>query len=418
MMTFTTASESAPVTRSPIVRHLPLLVLTAVAAFGCKQAPRRERPRVPVTVATVQQRSVPNEISAIGSVTPIQAVAVRSQVGGTLVSVGFAEGDDVRAGQVLFQIDPRPYEAALEQAQAVLARDLVQLANARQQVIRYEELSRTQMASREQYDQYRTNAEVLAAAVTSDSASVRNARLNLEYCTIRARISGRSGGLLVREGNLVRAADASPLVVINQLHPIAVAFSVPQQYLDAIQRYSRSRRLDVVIRLQDDTTQTMAGRMTFINNQVDTTTGTIVLKATFPNDDSRLWPGQFVTVRLILDVQHDALTIPAQAVMTGQMGSFVFVVNADGSASTRPIAVGRAVNDDVVVDSGLVAGQTVVTDGQLRLIPGARVELKDASAAALGAGSRRAGRGGRPGADSGAAAAAGAAPAGRQGARP
>jgi multidrug efflux system membrane fusion protein len=390
------------------MRHLPVLLLTATLAAGCKEAPPRERPRVPVTVATAVQRSVPNEISAIGSVTPIQAVAVRSQVGGTLVQVGFEEGEDVLAGQILFQIDPRPYEAALEQAQAVLARDLVQLANARQQVIRYEELSRTQMASREQYDQYRTNAEVLAAAVTSDSASVRNARLNLEYCTIRARISGRSGGLLVREGNLVRAADAQALVLINQLHPIAVAFSVPQQYLEDIRRFSRGRRLDVIIRPQDDTTQTMAGRLSFINNQVDTTTGTIVLKATFPNDDSRLWPGQFVTVRLVLDVQHDVLTIPAQAVMTGQVGSFVFVVNADGSASTVPIAVGRAVNDDVVVDSGLVAGQTVVTDGQLRLTPGARVELKDSGAAALGTGSRRAGRGGRPGADS----------AGRQGARP
>ena len=414
-------------TRSPIVRHLPFLVLTVTLAAGCKEARPRERPRVPVTVATVAQRSVPNEISAIGSVTPIQAVAVRSQVGGTLVQVGFEEGEDVRAGQILFQIDPRPYEAALEQAQAVLARDLVQLANARQQVTRYEELSRTQMASREQYDQYRTNAEVLAAAVTADSASVRNARLNLEYCTIRARISGRSGGLLVREGNLVRAADAQALVLINQLHPIAVSFAVPQQYLDDVQRYSRDRRLDVIIRSQDDTTQTMAGRLSFINNQVDTTTGTIVLKATFPNSDSRLWPGQFVTVRLILDVQLDVLTIPSQAVVTGQAGSFVYVVNADLSASTRPIAVGRAVGDDIVVDSGLVAGEQVVTDGQLRLTAGARVELKDTSATALGAGSRRAGRGGRPGADSGAAAAAGegagsarpgAAPAGRQGARP
>ena len=414
-------------TRPPIVRHLPFLLFTATLAAGCNQARPRERPRVPVTVATVVQRSVPNEIGAIGSVTPIQAVAVRSQVGGTLVQVGFEEGEDVRAGQILFQIDPRPYEAALEQAQAVLARDLVQLANARQQVTRYEELSRTQMASREQYDQYRTNAEVLATAVTADSASVRNARLNLEYCTIRARISGRSGGLLVREGNLVRAADAQALVLINQLHPIAVSFAVPQQYLDDVQRYSRDRRLDVIIRSQDDTTQTMAGRLSFINNQVDTTTGTIVLKATFPNSDSRLWPGQFVTVRLILDVQLDVLTIPSQAVVTGQAGSFVYVVNADLSASTRPIAVGRAVGDDIVVDSGLVAGEQVVTDGQLRLTAGARVELKDTSATALGAGSRRAGRGGRPGADSGAAAAAGegagsarpgAAPAGRQGARP
>ena len=396
--------------------RLPFAVLALAAAVGCAKVRPRERPSVPVTVATVVQRSVANEISAIGSVTPIQAVAVRSQVGGTLVRVGFEEGEDVRAGQILFQIDPRPYEAALEQAQAVLARDLVQLANARQQVTRYEELSRTQMASREQYDQYRTNAEVLAAAVSADSASVRNARLNLEYCTIRARISGRSGGLLVREGNLVRAADAQALVLINQLHPIAVSFAVPQQYLDAVQRYSRDRRLDVIIRPQDDTTATMAGRLSFINNQVDTTTGTIVLKATFANSDSRLWPGEFVTVRLVLNVQHDVLTIPSQAVMTGQAGSFVYVVNADRSASTNPIAVGRAVGDDIVVDSGLVAGQQVVTDGQLRLVPGARVEIKDTSAARMRAAGRRGGQGGPPRADSGAT--RGAPAAGAPGERP
>jgi len=374
-----------------------------------------------VTVAQVQQRSVPNEISAIGTVTPIQAVAVRSQVGGTLVQVGFEEGEDVRAGQVLFQIDPRPYEAALEQALAVLARDRVQLANAQQQVVRYEELSRTQMASREQYDQYRTNAEVLAAALVADSASVRNARLNLEYCTIRARISGRTGGLLVREGNLVRAADATPLVVVNQMSPIAVSFSVPQQYLDDVRRFSRERRLDVLIRHQDDTTATMAGRLSFINNQVDTTTGTITLKATFPNGDGRLWPGEFVTARLVLDVQRDALTIPSQAVMTGQEGSFVFVVNADGSTRTQTVALGRSVVDDVVVDSGLVAGEVVVTDGQLRLTPGARVEVQTPGGGerAAGAGARRGGRGGAPG-DSGAArgGASGPRPAGRPGGTP
>jgi len=376
---------------------------------------------VPVTVATVQQRAVPLEIGAIGTVTPIQSVAVRSQVGGTLVEVGFTEGDDVRAGQVLFQIDPRPYEAALEQALAVLARDRVQLANAQQQVIRYEELSRTQMASREQYDQYRTNAEVLAAALVADSAAVRNARLNLEYCTIRARISGRTGSLLVREGNLVRASDASPLVVVNQMAPIAVSFSVPQQFLDDVRGFSRERRLDVIIRPQDDTTATMTGRLSFINNQVDTTTGTIALKATFPNANGRLWPGEFVTVRLVLDVQLDALTIPSQAVMSGQEGSFVFVVNADSSARTQPVALGRSVDNDVLVDSGLVAGEVVVTDGQLRLTAGARVQVQTPGGGArvAGAAVRPGGRGG-PRGDSGAARAGGAGqrPAGRQGETP
>jgi multidrug efflux system membrane fusion protein len=393
---------------------LSCAVILAFAATACGKPPRPERPKVSVTVAEARLRSVALELSAIGTVTPIQSVAVRSQVGGLLMTVGFEEGQDVASGQVLFQIDPRPYQAALDQALAVLARDLVQVANARQQVVRYEELSRTQMASREQYDQFRTNADALAAAVAADSASVQTARLNLEYCTVRARISGRTGGLLVREGNLVRQNDASPLVVINQLHPIAVSFAVPQQYLDQVQRFNRNRRLEAVIRPQDDTTKSMTGRLTFINNQVDSTTGTIMLKATFPNADNRLWPGEFVAVKLVLDVQANVVTIPAQAVMTGQAGSFVYVLNADRSARTQAVAVGRAVDDDVVIDSGLVARQVVVTDGQLRLVPGAKVEIKgEGGAPAAGA---RAGRGtGGPPArgDSGAAT-----PAARPGGRP
>ena len=382
---------------------LSFAVFLALAAPACSKPPRPERPKVSVTVAEARLRSVALELSAIGTVTPIQSVAVRSQVGGLLMTVGFEEGQDVASGQILFQIDPRPYQAALDQSLAGLARDLVQFANARQQVVRYEELSRTQMASREQYDQFRTNADALAAAVAADSAAVQTARLNLEFCTLRARISGRTGGLLVREGNLVRAGDASPLVVINQLHPIAVSFAVPQQYLDQVQRFNRNRRLDVVIRPQDDTTKTMTGRLTFINNQVDSMTGTITLKATFPNADNRLWPGEFVAVKLVLDVQADVVTIPAQAVMTGQAGSFVYVLNADHSAKTQPVVVGRAVDDDVVIDSGLVARQVVVTDGQMRLIPGAKVEIKGEGGAPA-PGARR---------DSGAAGAAA-----RQGRRP
>ena len=372
--------------------------LLVLATAACSKPPRPERPRVTVTVATARLRSVAVELSAIGTVTPIQSVAVRSQVGGLLMTVGFEEGKDVRSGQVLFRIDPRPYQAALDQALAGLARDRVQLTNAQQQVTRYEELARTQMATREQYDQFRTNADVLAAAVVADSAAVQAARLNLEYCTLRARISGRTGGLLVREGNLVRAGDASPLVVINQLHPIAVSFAVPQQYLDDIQRFSRDRHLEAVIRPQDDTTRPMTGSLTFINNQVDSTTGTITLKATFANADDRLWPGEYVAVKLVLDVQADVLTIPAQAVMTGQAGSFVYVLNGDRSARIQAVAVGRAVDEEVVIDSGLVAQQVVVTDGQMRLVPGAKVDIKgDSSAAAPGGAPPRARPGGRPG---------------------
>jgi membrane fusion protein, multidrug efflux system len=409
------------------LRHpgLSLAALLVLASAACSKPPRPERPRVTVTVAAARLRSVAVELSAIGTVTPIQSVAVRSQVGGLLMTVGFEEGQDVRSGQVLFRIDPRPYQAALDQALAGMARDRVQLANAQQQVTRYEELARTQMATREQYDQFRTNADVLAAAVVADSAAVQAARLNLEYCTLRARISGRTGGLLVREGNLVRAGDASPLVVINQLHPIAVSFAVPQQYLDDIQRFSRDRRLEAVIRPQDDTTRPMTGSLTFINNQVDSTTGTITLKATFANADDRLWPGEYVAVKLVLDVQADVLTVPAQAVMTGQAGSFVYVLNADRSARVQAVAVGRAVDDEVVIDSGLVAQQVVVTDGQMRLVPGAKVDIKgEGGAPGAGAASGR-GRGGPSGAggpparaDSGAAAPDGAPPRARPGGRP
>ena len=333
----------------PVVCAPSLLALSLLGAIGCGKSQRPERPRVPVTVATVQQRSVPYEIGAIGSVTPIQSVAVRSQVGGILMRVGFEEGEEIEAGRMLFEIDKRPYQAALNQALGALAKDQAQLVNARMQVTRYEELARTQMATREQLDQMTANAQALAATVGADSAAVENARLNLEFCTIRAQIAGRTGSLLLREGNLVRANDANPLVVINQIRPIAVGFAVPQQYLDDIRRYSASRRLDVTIHPSDDTAVAMAGTLSFINNQVDTTTGTIQLKATFANADRRLWPGEFVTVRLTLSVQPDVLTVPSQAVMTGQSGTFVYVVNPDRSASTQPIQVGRAVDDDIVV---------------------------------------------------------------------
>jgi multidrug efflux system membrane fusion protein len=399
----------------PLVRTPAFLLLSLLGVTGCGKARRPERPRVPVTVAPVRQRSVAYDISAIGSVTPIQSVAVRSQVGGILTQVGFQEGEEVEAGRVLFEIDRRPYQATLNQALGTLAKDQAQLFNARLQATRYEELSRTQMATREQFDQMTANAQALAATVGADSAAVESARLNLEFCTIRAQIAGRTGSLLMREGNLVRANDASPLVVINQIRPIAVSFAVPQQYLDDLRRYSANRRLDVVIRPSEDSTASMTGSLSFINNQVDTTTGTIQLKATFANADRRLWPGEFVTVRLILNVQTDVLTIPSQAVMTGQGGTFVYVVNPDRSASAQPVQIGRPVDDDVVVTAGVAPGAMVVTDGQLRLVPGARVEIKGDSTAGARAADPRPDRAGAAGAAPGRA---GAGPGRRQGGRP
>jgi multidrug efflux system membrane fusion protein len=369
-------SESLPRTRALGAAAL------ALALAGCSQSDARPpRPSVPVTVAPVLQRSVPYEISAIGSVTPIQTVSVRSQVGGTLMRVGFQEGEEVQKGQVLFQIDARPFQAALDQALANLAKDRAQLTNARAQVTRYEELARNNLATQEQFDQIKANADALDAAMVADSAAVQTARLNLEYTTIRAQIAGRTGNLLLREGNLVPANGPTPLVVINQLRPIAVSFSVPQQYLDDIQRFSAGHVLEVHIRPANDTSQTLTGQLNFINNQVDTTTGTIQLKATFANSDRKLWPGEFMAVRLVLNVERDVLTIPAQAVMTGQAGTYVYVLNPDATARAQDVTIGRAADDYVVVEKGLAAGQRVVTDGQLRLVPGARVEIKTGGAA-------------------------------------
>ncbi len=358
--------------------HLSTPLCAVLVAAACSNSDARPpRPSVPVTVAEVQQRSVPYEISAIGSVTPIQTVAVRSQVSGTLIRVGFQEGDEVQKGQLLFEIDPRPYQAALDQALALLAKDHAQLLNARTEVQRYQQLVQNSLATQEQFDQFKANADAAQAAVTADSAAVQTARLNLEYTTIRAQIAGRTGNLLLREGNLVSANGQSPLVIVNQIRPIAVSFAVPEQYLDDIRRYSTGHQLAVRVQSSQDTSETMTGQLTFINNQVDSATGTILLKATFANTDRKLWPGEVaVAVRLVLNVEKDVLTIPAQAVMTGQSGTYVYVLNADQTARTQDVTVGRAADDYVVIQKGLAAGQKVVTDGQLRLVPGAHVEIK------------------------------------------
>jgi len=373
-------------TRVFSVRHASLFAaLAAFAVSACHKDAPPPRSVVPVTVASVEQRSVPQEISAIGTVTPIQTVAVRAQVSGVLTRVAFQEGDEVQQGQLLFQIDPRPFQAALDQTLANLAKDQAQLVNARQEVTRYRTLVQNDLATQEQFDQFQANADAAQAAVTADSAAVQTARLNLEYTTIRAQIAGRTGSLLLREGNLVPVNGATPLVIVNQIRPIAVSFSVPQKYLDDIQHYNALGRLPVEIRGGDDTTAVQRGTLTFINNQVDTTTGTIQLKATFPNTDRKLWPGEFVAARLVLTVERNVLTVPSNAVMTGQNGTYVYLVNPDRSVRAQDVTVGRSSGDFVVIAKGLTTGQQVVTDGQLRLVPGAKVEIKSSADTARGA---------------------------------
>lgn len=342
---------------------------------GCKEAPKRAVQAAPVTVATTEQRSVPFEVTAPGSVEPIRAVAVTAQVTGTITNVRFREGDLVQQGQVLAEIDPRVYQNALRQAEATLTRDLAQLENARKQADRYKSLAQGEYVTSEQSEAIRTAADALAATVASDSAAVDNARLNLEYASIKAPISGRTGALLIKEGNLVRAQGSGPLVEINQTRPILVRFAIPASYLSEI-RARRANNLVVKAGLGDSTELT--GRLAFMDNTVDTTTGTLLLKAQFDNEAGLLWPGQFVTATLILYEEKDAIVVPQPAVVDGEGGTYVFVVGPEGKATTRPVKIGRTVGDLVIVTQGLDVGETVVTDGQLRIVPGEKVEIKGA----------------------------------------
>jgi multidrug efflux system membrane fusion protein len=349
-----------------------VLALTIVGT-GCREAARGPAQAAPVTVAKVESRTVPVEVGAPGSVEPIQAVAVTAQVTGTLVRVLFREGDMVRQGQTLAEIDPRPYQNALRQAEATLARDVVQLENAQKQAERYRSLAQSEFVTPEQSDAIRTTADALAATVRSDSAALDNARLNLEYTNIRAPISGRTGTILIKEGNLIRAQSSGPLVEINQTNPILVRFAIPASHLGEVR--ARSTR-DMVVRAGLGDSTVLTGRLAFVDNSVDTTTGTILLKARFDNTAGVLWPGQFVTATLVLYEEQGALVVPQPAVVDGESGPYVFVVGADEKAMVRPIKVGRAVGDLVIVTQGLDVGETVVVDGQLRIVPGEKVEVK------------------------------------------
>lgn len=359
-----------------------VLGLLALTAGACAPQRRGDPPSIPVTVAPVQQRTVPFEMSAPGSVEPLRAVAVTAQVSGVVTNVRFREGDEVREGAVLVQLDPRPYRNALQQAEAALARDVIQLTNARRQVERYQGLAKSEYITTEQFESLQAAAQSLEATVKSDSAAVDNARLNLEYTTVRSPISGRTGSLLIKEGNLVRAQGSGPLVTVNQTRPILVRFAVPAPYLPLLRRY-QGQGLDVEAVPTNDST-VLKGKLTFVDNAVDTTTGTIMLKGQFDNANGTLWPGQFVTATVVLYEQKDAVVIPAAAVVEAESGNYVYVVGPDGKAETRPVVVGRAVGEDVIVDQGLSLGETVVTDGQLRLVPGARVQVRNLAGPAAG----------------------------------
>lgn len=360
---------------------LPGTLMLAVAAasfLGCSRgASLRQdgRDPVPVTVGVVTRKDVPVQIREIGAVEAYSTVALKAQVGGQLIEIHFREGQDVRQGDLLFRLDARPYEAALKAAQAQLQRDEVQSKTARQDAERYADLVKKDYVTQEEYERIRTTAAALDAAVAADRAAVDNAAVQLEYCTIRSPIDGRTGKLMEHQGNLVKANADTPLVVINQVDPIYVSFAVPQQNLAEIKSRRTAGRLAVQATIPDSAAPPLDGWLSFIDNAVNNATGTVLLKATFPNRDRVLWPGQFVTASLQVAVKPDALVVPSQAIQIGQQGSFVYVVKPDLTVDLRPIVQGAASGQETVVEKGVQAGDRVVTDGQIRLVPGATVTI-------------------------------------------
>lgn len=363
-----------------------VVLLAAVAAYGAlrgmsgsRAAEPKGPPAVPVTIAAVAVKTVPVRLYAIGNVEPYTTVSLKARVDGQIVSVHFKEGDEVRQGAILFEIDPRPYAASLRQAQANLAKDTALLDRANEQERRYKDLLAKNFISPDAYEQVRTNAETAAATVSGDQSAIENARLSLEYCTIRAPVTGYAGRIQIQQGNLVKANDTTPLVTINQVVPIYSSFSVPEQNLADIRRYQADGELRVEAHVADTRHPPIAGKLSFIDNAADTTTGTIKLKAEFPNTDKALWPGQFVNVVITLYEQKDAVVAPSTAVQNGPNGQYVFIVNPDQTVALRDIKVQRADGEDTIIASGLKPGEQVVTVGQLRLAPGTRVNTAKAA---------------------------------------
>jgi multidrug efflux system membrane fusion protein len=398
-----------------IHRQLAFLFFLAILLAGCKQQAKGPAaagpPVVPVSAVQAMRESAPTEVRVVGTAEASAIVQVKSQVAGELVRVTFTEGQNVAQGDLLFQIDPRPFEQAVRQAEAAAGRDRAQIAQAEASLardqaqarfaesdaVRYTDLQKEGLASRSQSDQSRAGADVAResaratqatidsakAALASDMAAVDAAKLNLSYCDLHAPLSGRAGNLLVHAGNLVKVNDV-PLVVIHCIAPIFVNFSVPEQRLESIRRLNAGRKLAVRAFPREDSTRGAEGYLSVIDNTVDASTGTIRLKATFENRDGVLWPGEFVNVVLTLEAVPNATVVPAEAVQSGQRGSYVYVIKADGTVETRLVTPGPSFGGKVVIEKGVAPGDTVVTDGLLMLFPGAKVRLVDAAKVGTG----------------------------------
>jgi len=350
-------------------------MLAVVAILGCSKAAKTPPvPAVPVIVAHVTITNIPVRISAIGNVMAYSTVTIRAQVTGQISEVHFKEGQEVKKGDLLFTIDPRPFEAALLQARATAAKDVAQMQNLQIQFDREKQLFAQQIDSQDQYDTAKAALMSQQGLVTADNAAITNAALNLEFTAITSPIDGVVGEQLVYPGNIIKAEDA-PMAMVNQIHPISVEFSAPEQYLAEIKHEMQNAPLRVEVTFQNMTGDPVVGELTFIDNAVDPTSGTIQLKGTIANEDNRLWPGQFVRVQLTLSQLPNALVVPTQAVETGQNGQYVYVIKGDQTADERMVNIGTVYNGMTVVEKGLTNNEVVVTDGQMRLTPGTKVSL-------------------------------------------
>lgn len=367
---------------NPMFRAATLSALLAVLA-GCSKsdhgpagpaigAAKTQGAPVPVTTAQAVAKTVPIELSAIGTARALASVSIKTRVDGQLARVAFKPGDEVKKGELIFEIDPRPFQTALRQTEALLARDQASLDNAETDMKRTDELAGTKAVPATLVDANRAKVAALKATVEADRAAVHTAELQLSFCSITAPVNGRMGLLLVDEGNMVKNNDTI-LAVVNQTRPIFVDFAVPERVLQGVREAAAQGRLRVEVATPQRPDECDVGTLEVINNQVDTSTGTLLLRARFDNADEQLWPGQFLNVTLTLGQLTNATVVPSQAVQTGQSGEFVFVVKPDATVEKRPVALGVSRDGEIVILSGVKPGEKVVTDGQLRLVPGAKV---------------------------------------------
>jgi multidrug efflux system membrane fusion protein len=352
------------------------MALLICAACSAKKEKPKAKPPVPVKVVQAAQQDVPVQVKAIGNIEAFTSVAIKSQVSGQIARVHFSEGSDVEKGTLLVSIDPEPFQVALSQCEAALAKDQSQAKFAREQVLRYEGLLKDGIVTRDQYEMLQSNAESLTATVRADQAAVKNAKIQLGYCSIRAPISGRTGTIMLQPGNLVKANDLL-IVTINQLAPIYVTLSLPEKRLAEIKHAMAAGQLKVEALVPNEPCKTEVGTISFMDNSVNPATGTIKLKGVFANKSHKLWPGQFTDVLITLASKQNAVVVPTHAIQTSQEGEFVYVVKPDNTVEMRQITSAAVAADMTIIDKGLAAGETVVTDGQLRLTPGATVESKE-----------------------------------------